>query len=276
MRCIRNSFFILAIFLFLPGLASAARFEISSPGEQTIPLALTRLLPMDVGVERPMMAREFLHVLESDLELSGLFDLVDPASYLDDADKLGLRRTEIDFSQWRMLGAEALIKGGYQIDRGRLIIKVRLYDVATQRLLAGRNYTGKLTDVRKIAHTFADQILKSLTGEMGPFSTKIAYISRKSGNKELYMMDVDGYKPTRLTNHHSIVLNPDFSPTRKELIFTSYRKNNPDLYRKEIYSGSESRVSLRQGLNIGGRYSPDGREIALTLSKDKNSEIYII
>ncbi|MCK5913315.1 MAG: PD40 domain-containing protein, partial [Desulfuromusa sp.] len=260
---------------FLCSAAFSARIEISAPGEQTIPLAMTRLLPMGVGAH-PAVAKEFQQVLLGDLELSGLFDMVDPASFLSDADNLGLRRNEIDFQQWRMLGAEALIKGGYSVSAGKLTIELRLFDVITQRLLTGRRYAGKLTDVRKIAHTFADQILQSLTGEKGPFSTKIAYISKRTGHKELYLMDVDGHKPIQITNHRSIVLNPDFSPTRKELIFTSYSKENPDLYRKEIYTGRESRLSLKQGLNVGGRYSPDGREIALTLSKDKNSEIYLL
>ncbi|MCK5826240.1 MAG: Tol-Pal system beta propeller repeat protein TolB [Desulfuromusa sp.] len=276
MKYFKASFFIIMTLYLLCSTAFAARIEISAPGEQTIPLALTRLLPMGVGGAHPAVATEFQQVLLGDLELSGLFDMTNPASFLSDAGKLGLRRTEIDFYQWRMLGSEALIKGGYSITAGKLTIELRLFDVITQRLLTGRRYVGKVTDVRKIAHTFADQILKSLTGEKGPFSTKIAYISKRTGHKELYLMDVDGYKPIRMTNHRSIVLNPDFSPTRKELIFTSYKKGNPDLYRKEIYTGQESRLSLKSGLNIGGRYSPDGREIALTLSKDKNSEIYLL
>lgn len=276
MKCVKTGFLIIFALCFFSSYTFAARIEISSPGEQTIPLAMTRLIPTGVGSPQPAIAEEFQQVLQGDLELSGLFDLVDPASFLSDARKLGLRRTDIDFYQWRMLGAETLIKGGYSVAAGRVTIDLRLFDVISQRLLTGRRYLGKLTDVRKIAHTFADQILLSLTGEKGPFATKIAYISKRTGHKELYLVDVDGYQPIRVTNHRSIVLNPDFSPTRKELIFTSYSKGNPDLYRKEIYTGRESRVSLRQGLNIGGRYSPDGREIALTLSKDKNSEIYLI
>ncbi len=196
-----------------PPALAATRFEISSPGEQAIPLALTRLVPM--ASPQAGVAEEFNQVLLGDLDMSGLFDPVDPASFLSDATKLGLKRTDIDFYQWRVLGAEALIKGGYSYSGGKLTIELRLYDVVSQRLLSGRRYIGKLTDVRKIAHTFADQILLSMTGEKGPFSTKIAYISNRTGRKELYLMDVDGYKPLRMTSHNSIVLNPDFSPTRK-------------------------------------------------------------
>jgi len=261
-----------ALFFATPGFA--ARIEISSPGEQTIPLALTQLLP--IGAPQPGIAAQFNEVLQNDLELSGLFDMVAPEAFLSDATRPGLTRNNIDFGQWRMLGTEALIKGAYQLSGGKVTIELRLFDVVTQRLLSGRRYIGQPSDVRKIAHTFADQVLKSLTNEDGPFDTKIAYISNRTGHKELYLMDVDGFGPVRLTDHRSIVLNPDFSPIRKELIFTSYRQSNPDLYRKEIYTGRESRLSLQRGLNIGGRYSPDGREIALTLSKDKNSELYLI
>ncbi|MCK5914074.1 MAG: Tol-Pal system beta propeller repeat protein TolB, partial [Desulfuromusa sp.] len=150
MNYIKTSLLTIMTLCFLYSSAFSARIEISAPGEQTIPLAMTRLQPMGVGAEQPAVAKEFQQVLLGDLELSGLFDMVDPASFLSDADKLGLRRNEIDFQQWRMLGAEALIKGGYSVSAGKLTIELRLFDVITQRLLTGRRYAGKLTDVRKI------------------------------------------------------------------------------------------------------------------------------
>lgn len=188
---------VVALLLTLPAaVVSAARIEISSPGEQTIPLALTRLLPL--AAPQAGIAEEFQQVLQNDLELSGLFALVDPAAFLGDARRLGLRRSDIDFQQWRILGSEALIKGGYRVADGKLTVELRLYDVITQRLLSGRRYVGKLTDVRMMAHKFADQVLLSLTEEAGPFATKIAYISNRTGHKELYLMDVDGHRPIRL------------------------------------------------------------------------------
>ena len=146
MKYFKINVFIIIILAFFSSAAFAARIEISAPGEQTIPLAMTRLLPMGVGAAQPAVATEFQQVLQGDLELSGLFDLVDPASFLSDAGRLGLRRTDIDFQQWRMLGTETLIKGGYSISAGKVTIELRLFDVITQRLLTGRRYSGKLTD----------------------------------------------------------------------------------------------------------------------------------
>ena len=265
---------LLLIALVLSKPALAADIEISAPGEQSIPLALTRLLSTD-GASREA-AEQFHQTLEGDLSFSGFFRFIRPEAFLDDAQKPGLYTTQVNFAQWRLLGADTLIKGACSVLGDQLIIEVRLYDVINRRLLTGHRYVGRGKDVRQIAHTFADQVLKALTGEEGPFKSRIAFISDQTGYSELWLMDSDGHNPIRLTNHRSIVLNPDFSPWGKEILFTSYWANNPDLYRKEIYTGKEAKVSFKRGLNTAGRYSPNGRDIALTLSKDGNPEIYVI
>ncbi len=267
---------LLSLLLVLSPAALAARIEISSPGQQSIPLALTSFLPAKGSKTMPELALEIRQVLEADLDLSGLFDLIDPKAFLADARRSGLLSSQVDFAEWRLLGAEALVKGSYRVEGDRVQVDVRLFDTLGRRMLTGRRYAGKIKDVRRIAHTFADQVLKELTEESGPFNAKIAFISNRSGRKELYLSDVDGKDVVRLTDHRSIVLNPDFSPIGKELIYTSYKNGEPHLYRKEIYTGKEARISRQKGLNIGGRYRFDGREIALSLSRDGNSELYLI
>jgi len=261
--------------LALPVLTLAADIEISAPGQQAIPLALTRFLPQE-GAANPALAGELYEVLNADLDLAGLFRFLDPQAFLSDAGRLGLFSTQIDFDQWRLLGADVLIKGGYSVKGEELTVEARLFDVPNRRMLTGRRFVGRLQDVRKIAHAFADEILKALTGESGPFDARIAFISRRSGHKELWLMDVDGQNPLRLTDHRALVLNPDFSPSGKELLFTSYRAGNPDLYRKEVFTGREARLSSHAGLNIAGRYAPDGRAVALTLSRDGDPELYLL
>jgi TolB protein len=275
MSCWRT---LLAVFLLVICWATplpAAQIEISAPGQQTLPMALTRFLPQD-GAAVPAVADELQEVLRADLDLAGLFRFVDPAAFLDDAGKVGLFSTQVDFSQWQLLGAEVLVKGAYTVQGEQLTVEARLFDVPNRRLLTGRRFVGRLQDVRRIAHAFADEILKTMTGEGGPFAARIAFISTRSGNKELWLMDVDGRNPLRLTDHRSIVLNPDFSPTGKELLFTSYRAGNPDLYRKEVFTGREVRLSSQASLNIAGRYAPDGGSLALTLSRDGDPEIYLL
>ncbi|MFO7813663.1 MAG: hypothetical protein R6V21_11900, partial [Pelovirga sp.] len=81
--------------------ALASRIEISSPGQQAIPLALNRILPITTA--QPEIAAEFDRVLEDDLEFSGLFRFIDPASFMRDAESPGLQRSDVNFPQWRVL-----------------------------------------------------------------------------------------------------------------------------------------------------------------------------
>jgi len=263
-----------AFILGCAAVTSAKEIVIDTPGRQTIPLAQTRLLP--VGSIDNNLSDTIHSVMSGDLELSGLFDFVDEAAFLDDAKKIALSSVDVNFAQWRLLGAQILLKGTYKVKGTRLELKLRLFDVISRRMLAGHNYSGQCHEVRRMVHSFADQVLEVLTGTKGCFNTRIAFISDRTGNKELYLAESDGYDSKRITNHGNLVLNPDFSPRGHELVFTSYRKGNPDLYRKEIYTGREARISHYKGLNIAGRYRKDGKELALTLSRDGNSEIYLL
>ncbi|MBN1142716.1 MAG: Tol-Pal system beta propeller repeat protein TolB, partial [Deltaproteobacteria bacterium] len=95
--------------------AGGAPIEIRAPGQQAIPLAVTRLLPI-TGQALPEVAREFQEVVAADLDFSGIFRLADPEAFLSDAARLGLESGQVDFEQWRLLGTEAVIKGGYLLE----------------------------------------------------------------------------------------------------------------------------------------------------------------
>ncbi|GFO65932.1 protein TolB [Geomonas paludis] len=167
-----------------------------------------------------------------------------------------------------------LLKSAYGVQGDTAILECRLVDQVLNKEIIAKRYSGRVKDLRRMGHAFSDEVLRVLTGEKGPFTGKIAYVSKASGNKEIYIMDYDGHNPQRLTNNGSINLYPDFAPSGKELIYTSYKKGNPDLYRRELFTGQEARLSSRSGLNAMGVFSQDGNKIALVLSKDGNSEIY--
>ncbi len=271
---------IVSLVLLIVSVSSAVAAEeltISAPGQQTLPLALTDFIPTPGQTPNPALMNEFQQILKYDLELSGLFELVNPDSFLGDAKRIGLRSVDVNFSEWRLLGADLVLKGTYRMDGDRLVIVPRLYDVPRQKLLYGVPVVGDRASIRNFAHELADKILEALTDETGPFKAKIAFINNSTGNKELYLMDTDGHGVVRLTAHGGIVLNPDFTPPpQREISFTSYKRGNPDLYRRELRSGVESVISRRSGLNIGGRFSPDGRRVALTQSQSGNTDIVII
>ena len=151
--------FAISLLLLIIPITAAAQIEITAPGQQAIPLAVTRFLPQG-GVVHPEIAAEMDKVLQYDLDLSGLFRLIDPAAFLSDARQPGLNSTQVDFGQWRLLGAEAVIKGAYTVQGDQLTLEARLFDTTGRRLLTGRRYLGKPGDARRMAHAFADEVTR--------------------------------------------------------------------------------------------------------------------
>ena len=247
---------VLLLFLLLApqlGLAAEGYIDVTAPASGKMRLAIAPTTPLS-GTVPAEAARELPELFGFDLGIAGPFEITssDPA------------------------GSALLLKSAYGTEGDTVIIECRLVDQVRNREVTAKRYSGRAKDLRRMAHAFSDEVLRALTGEKGPFTGKIAYVSKISGNKEIFIMDYDGRNPQRLTNNGSINLYPDFAPSGKELIYTSYKKGNPDLYRRELFTGLEARISSRSGLNAMGVFSPDGSRVALVLSKDGNSEVYQI
>jgi len=246
--------------------------DVTAPGNRQLQLGISAPKNLNGG-QNPEIVNGVNDVLRFDMTLAGPFSLMSGTGGSNDS---GIRPGEFNFAPWKVAGADLLVKSGYRVSGSTLTLEFRLYDVFKEKEIVAKRYTGNIRDLRKIVHTFDDQIMLSITGEKGPFTGKIAFVSKRTGNKEIYLMDYDGYNVQRLTRNGSINLNPDFSPNGREIIYTSYKRKNPNLYRRELFTGTEAPISARRGVNITGAYSPDGKRIALTMSKDGNSEIYLI
>lgn len=129
---------------------------------------------------------------------------------------------------------------------------------------------------RASVHAFADAIVEELTGRPGIASTRIAFISKRTGHKELHVMDLDGAGVKQLTRDNNISGSPSFSRDGTRIAYTSYKSGYPDVYVITLASGERRRVASFPGLNSGAAFSPDGSRLALSLSKDGNPEIYVM
>jgi TolB protein len=268
-------FFLLLMFLLtIPALLSAENgvIEVTAPGNRQYKLAVDTPRNQDSTLNTEA-AKEMGEVISFDMNMTG--NVI--------ADTKGqsplpgfLAFTETDFTPWQTGGYDLLVRSEFSIKGDDLTVEFRLFDVLTHKLLTAKRYLGNVKDLRRFAHSFSDEILLALTGERGCFTTHIAFVSRQSGNKEIFFMDWDGHNLLQLTRNGSINLNPDFSPDGREVIYTSYKHGNPDLYKRALTNTVEVPISHRKGLNITGAWSPDGSKIALALSKDGDAEIYTI
>jgi TolB protein len=148
-------------------------------------------------------------------------------------------------------------------------------DVLTDR--GGRTLLSKSYGIsgRARMHRFADDIVHTLTGAPGIASTKIAFVSTRTGKKEIYTCDADGSNLIQLTHDGTISVSPCISPDGRTVLYTGYQSGYADVYRVNLASGARSRIIKFPGTNSGASFSPDGSRIAVTLSKDGNPEIYV-
>ena len=209
-----------------------------------------------------------VETLSKDMDVTGLFQVLDPASF-----PAQLQNEGMAFSSalWTQVGAQAVVK--MKASGGALEGKV---------FVVARGDTAALTksyrnaDIRDSIHEFANDIVQSFTGKRGVFGSRIAFAMSGRGSHEIGSIDMDGGRMAVLTKMGSDSLLPAYSPGGAEVAFTSYARNNPDLWIVSSGGGRARRVSKQPGLNTGASWSPDGRAIALTLSHEGNSEIYRI
>jgi len=274
--------FLFAIFLLLPFVAEAKVYiDLAAPQAKRLPIAIQDFKPLgeESRATDPAIARlgaELVDTLRSDIRFSGLFNIIEKDAYLEDAALSGLTEDKIEFRLWRAIGADTLIKGGFSIEKDKLVVEVRLFDSVTEKQVLGKKYIGSLANPRRVMHYFADNLYEELTGRKGIFTTRIMFVSNRDGNKEIYVADYDGRNALKVTRNKSINLSPQWSPDGKKALYVSYKRGWPSLFQLDLTNGQDSAVSAKPGINIGGRYSPDGTRVALTLSGDKSPELYTL
>ena len=262
--------------------------DIRSPSFRKFPVAIATFKSSSSTNRDMQLGERSTEILKNDLDICGFFALITPSGSVEKdlqsgessppakpgEGQAGAESETVDFRPWANLGAEALVVGTVSFRDGALTLEARLYDVVKKEMIVGKRYIGEITDLSRMVHRFADEVVFALTGEQGFFQTKIIFVSQAGGFKELYMMDYDGRNVVQVTNHKSIILSPRVSSDGTKVVFTSYKLGNPDLFLRDLRTGEEKRISSYPGLNMSPAWSPDGKRIALTLSKDGNPEIY--
>ncbi len=269
--------FLCALVLFcFEGIAAARIYiDINAPSVPKFNIAIPDFKNLGGDCPRLALSSELPEVVKNDLDLSGYFNPLDKASFLEGKDG-PMKGKDINFKDWSVIGAELLLKGGYICVGSRLEVEIRLFDVFFGRQILGKRALGRLDEYRHLMHRLSNEIIKRLTGHKGIFLTRLAFVGTATGQREIYVCDYDGYNVRPITQDKSIALLPKWSPDGQKIVYNSYKNGGPMLYLRDLVTGSFRRLSGRSGLNIGACWAPDGRELALTMSHEGNPDIYTI
>jgi TolB protein len=211
-------------------------------------------------------------VIESDLRRSLLFDVMtlppENVSGAPDAARI---------KEAGAAGADVVVWGRLTRERdGGLMWEAKGYDGGSGSAVTEKAYRGRdRTFLRSMAHKFSDALVSAFTGETGIAQTRIAFVSDRTGKKELYVMDYDGANLTQVTRDRSIALTPRWSPDGKSITFVSYRDGTPALHSYVPVSGRRWPLLKLPGTTMSPAWSPKGDRIALSSSQTGDLEIYL-
>lgn len=232
------------------------------------------------------IGQELYNVFRNDLDVSGYFNFIRQEAFVEDVSKVGLRPVTEEtggfrFDSWKQIGAEFLVRVGYRITGSEVTIDTYTYYVPQAKLVLGKSYKADTDDVRTLAHTFANDLIKELTGVRGMFLTKMV-VSRSTDpqEKEIFVMDWDGGNAKQITHHHHISISPAWSFDGRTIAYSTFgfhpaeKTRNLDVFTYDLSTGKRFAISYRRGINSGAFFMPDNKHLVLTISQTGASEIY--
>jgi TolB protein len=266
---------LIALFALLVATPARAQIVVTVPGSADVPLAVPDAQLPQGAVPG---AGEFAETLRQDLAMSGYFQLISPNAYLEQGK--GVEPGSFGFEDWRILKTSVLVKTRMlppAACSGKVCADVYVYNVGSGDQVLARRFRADNGQERHQAHAVANAVLLAVTGRPGIFGSRLLAVGTASGNKEVYLLDLDGKGVAPVTANGSVNLSPTFSPDARKIAWTSYKKGQPDLYVKDLTSGRVKLVSNRKGVNISPAYSPDGATLAMARNAASgDSDLFLI
>ncbi len=252
----------------LPLLPAHAQFrvEVAGVGLTQLPFAIA---PFKGSEGSP---HDVAATVRADLERSGQFRSVGAVA--------GVSLDEMsrpDLAPWRDRAADVLLTGSVsKLADGRFDVRFRVWDVVRLQDLGGMSLPVAANDLRLAAHRIADYIYEKMTGEKGIFSTRIAYVTQKSGRYNLWVADADGENAQAALGSPEPIISPAWSPSGAQLAYVSFEARKPVIYSHEIATGRRRLLANFKGSNSAPAWSPDGKSLLATLTLDGVSQLYSI
>ena len=244
-------------------------------------VAVANFVPANPGSQP--LAQLFADTVRADLDYSGIVEPVSPSFLpLSTPSAPALLRP----AEWTAdpVKAQFVAYGTLSASGNTLGVDAWLSDVQNPAAapVVGKRYPGSVTndDVRRVAHMFADEIVMRLSGGIpGIAQTRIVFVSTRSGNKELWLMDYDGQNQQELTHQHTIAVGPRWSPDASRVAYTCLGGGKaPASFQICMYSMELGRPIAFQhylGTNSSPSWSPDGTKLMFMSSAAGPPNIYM-
>lgn len=120
--------------------------------------------------------------------------------------------------------------------------------------------------------TGTGMVPESVSAQSG--ESRIAFVSTRDGNPEIYVMDADGSNPVRLTTHPGYDGAPTWSPDGTRIAFASSRTGNSDIFIMDADGSNVMQLTTDPADDGGPSWSPDGSMIAFDSDRSGSSQVW--
>ena len=161
------------------------------------------------------------------------------------------------------------IAGGFSPDGSKLLMTLSRGKSPNLYL---KEVSGSAPAERLTNHFGADS-----TPTFSPDARQVAFISDRSGNPQIHVLDIPTKKITRLTS-----LNwcdaPAWSATGEWIAFAGrvHNKDKMDIFLVDITGGQLRQLTHGEGSNEDPAWSPDGRFLAFSSTRGGRSQIWVM
>ena len=109
---------------------------------------------------------------------------------------------------------------------------------------------------------------------------RVSFTSDRTGNLDIYTIDIDGKNLANLTNHPADDFSPTWSPDGGAFAYVSNRDGNPEIYVMDMHTKVSRRLTNHRATDVSPAWSPDGEWIAFASNQARDhaadTDIYIM
>lgn len=132
--------------------------------------------------------------------------------------------------------------------------------------------------------TLTDHTHENMFPRLSPDGATVAYQSNRTGNDEIWLLELANKAETRLTDGPARDLVPDWSPDGSEMVFLSERRGKTEVWRMDA-DGANQRPLGGPPTGVGHeweagaaapRWSPDGDAVGYLVPERRGSTLWIV
>jgi Tol biopolymer transport system component len=109
-----------------------------------------------------------------------------------------------------------------------------------------------------------------------PDGSRIVYMSQRDGQRDLYIMDLEGQDILQLTDSEAYDYEPAWSPDGERIAFVSRRTGKSQIFIMDADGSNVVQLTDSDYLDWRPAWSPDGEWIAFESWREGNADIFIM